>query len=96
VPEVIAGGVLLGLAAASAGAAVGLGVAALSRRDAYADSGFTDSGTRDDAATLVLATNVTWGAAGAALIGGVVLLAVGLSRGQDVAARDGSVIVGHF
>lgn len=64
----------IGAGVALSGAAIFLGVKALSAKDRYAESKYTDKGARQDAADLRLATNLLWG--GAALAGstGLVLL----------------------
>lgn len=69
------GFVLLGTSALAAGAAIYLGVSALSARDEFIESGETDRDAHDRAATLRTLTNVAWVGAGAlAATGGVLLL----------------------
>jgi tetratricopeptide (TPR) repeat protein len=69
------GFVLLGTSALAAGAAIYLGVSALSARDEFVESGETDRDAHDRAATLRTLTNVAWVGAGVlAATGGVLLL----------------------
>jgi hypothetical protein len=70
-----AGFVLLGTSALAAGAAIYLGVSALSARDEFVESGETDREAHDRAATLRTLTNVAWVGAGVlAATGGVLVL----------------------
>jgi hypothetical protein len=73
---------------AAAGAAVGLGLAALSARDDYEATRFTDRELYDDASTLRLFTNVAWAAAATSGIAGAILVLTS-KRAPAGAARSG-------
>lgn len=64
----------IGAGVALSGAAIVLGLNAISARDDYDASGNTDVAARNEAADLRLATNVCWGGAAAAGITGLVLV----------------------
>jgi tetratricopeptide (TPR) repeat protein len=68
------GWVGIGASVALSGAAIVLGVRALSTRDRYRDSGYRDAGLHDQASDLRLATNLLWGGATLAGATGLVLL----------------------
>jgi tetratricopeptide (TPR) repeat protein len=98
-PGRLAGLVTLGAGVAGAGAAIGLGVAALHARDRFLGSGNTDAGARASASSLRAATNVTWALAGALAATGVVLIVVapGGDRAPSAAIGPGSITLrGRF
>jgi hypothetical protein len=64
----------VGAGVALGGAAIVLGLRALSARDSFAASGNTDAAARDRASDLRLATNVIWGGATVAGVTGLVLV----------------------
>jgi hypothetical protein len=68
------GWISVGAGVALGGAAIVLGLRALSARDEFVDSGNTDADAHDTASDLRLATNVLWGGATAAGITGLVLV----------------------
>lgn len=83
------------------GAAVGLGVAAVSARDDYDASGYTDVDARDRADLLRTWTNVAWvGAAVAGTVGVVLFIASSVtaapSKAQLRITPGGAVLRGHF
>jgi hypothetical protein len=90
-PLRIGGWVTLGVAGVAAGAAIGLGVAAISARDDFVHgSGSTSVTLHDRAVALRTATNVTWALAGAAAITGVALH-IAAPRGT---AKGAALVVG--
>jgi hypothetical protein len=68
------GWISVGAGVALGGAAIVLGLRALSARDEFVESGNTDASAHDAASDLRLATNVLWGGATAAGITGLVLV----------------------
>lgn len=84
----ISGWVILGVGVVSGGAAIGLGVAALSARDDFEASGNTDADARDRAATLRTSTNVMWAVAGSFTLTGALLL---VFSEQEVATQAHNV-----
>jgi len=90
------GFVLLGTSALAAGAAVYLGVSALSARDEFVDSGETDRDAHDRAATLRTLTNVAWVGAGALAVTGGVLLLVAPSSSAGNEPGFQAVVAGSF
>lgn len=68
------GWVGLGAGVALGGAAIVMGVRAISARQRFIDSGNTDSGARGEASDLRLTTNLLWGGATAAGVTGLVLV----------------------
>ncbi len=74
-PNHIAGGVFVGLAAASLGAGIGLGLAAIAANDRWQASGLQERSAYDEALTLRALANIGYFAAAAhALAGGVMLV----------------------
>lgn len=69
-----AGYVSLGVAGVATGAAIVLGLNAVSARDEFNDSGQTDQDAHDRAVSNMHLTNVCWGVAAVTAIGGGVLL----------------------
>jgi hypothetical protein len=68
------GWVALGTGVAAAGAAVFLGVKALSARDQFNDSNYSDQDAHDRASSYRTWTNVAWAAAGVLTVSGLVLV----------------------
>jgi hypothetical protein len=68
------GWISVGAGVALGGAAIVLGLRALSARDDFVESGNTDADAHDAASDLRLATNVLWGGSAAAGITGLVLV----------------------
>lgn len=91
-----AGFVLLGTSALAAGAAIYLGVSALSARDDFVDSGETDRDAHDRAATLRTLTNVAWVGAGVLAATGGVLLLVAPSETAGGAPTIHAALAGSF
>ncbi len=89
----------LGVAALASGTAIFLGVRALDARDVFDASNHTDQAAQDRAAALRTWTNVTWAAAGALGVAGVVLLATSSRAGAPVTLRvspSGAALSGSF
>lgn len=76
----------IGLGAALAGTAVGLGLSALSARDDYEASNRTDRDRYDEATTLRTWTNVAWAGAAVAVAAGVVLVLTAPNAGRSSVA----------
>ncbi|MFO0735407.1 MAG: hypothetical protein U0270_05990 [Labilithrix sp.] len=83
----LVGIILAGVGVASAGAAVGLGFAALSARDDYNATNNTDRELYDKAKNLRLFTNVAWITAGVLVAGGAALYLTAGPSGAAVAGR---------
>lgn len=90
------GFVLLGTSALAAGAAIYLGVNALSARDEFVESGETDRDAHDRAAALRTLTNVAWVGAGALAATGGVLLLVAPSSSAGNTPRFQAAVIGSF
>lgn len=83
----LVGIILAGAGVVSAGVAVGLGLSALSARDDYEQTGFTDRELYDKAKNLRLFTNVAWIASGVLVAGGAALYFTAGPSGTAVAGR---------
>lgn len=83
----LVGIILAGVGVASAGAAVGLGFAALSARDDYNATNNTSRDLYDKAKNLRLFTNVAWITAGVLVAGGAALYLTAGPSGAAVAGR---------
>lgn len=93
-PATIAGGVLLGLGAASGIVSAVFGVRTSDAVATFNDSGFTDAEARSDAVTSKNVTNALLGVALGMGAAGAVCLAVGLTSSAKPAEADVSVDVG--
>lgn len=102
-PRIVIGLSMFGAAALLGGAAIGTGVAGLSTRDDFV-AAQNEGGSsreelaslRDDAVSLKIATNVLWGLAGTALIGGGVATALGLVEPAEGGASASLVVTPGF
>ena len=65
--------ITVGSSALFAGAAIGMGVAALDARDQWVDSKYTDTDAHGVASGLRIGTNVAWATAGTAAVVGLLL-----------------------
>jgi len=83
-PTLPLGVALVGVGAVAGGAAVVLGLSALSARDDFEDSGRTDVEAHDDADSLRTFANVAWIGAGVFTVAGAVLIVL------DLTGDDGS------
>jgi tetratricopeptide (TPR) repeat protein len=91
-----AGYVVLGASALAAGAAVYLGLSALSARDEFVESGETDQDAHDRADRLRTFTNVAWIGAGVLAVTGGVLVLVSPSSSASAGHGFHGVIAGSF
>ncbi|MEM1030600.1 MAG: hypothetical protein AAF928_16380 [Myxococcota bacterium] len=87
----LGGAVATGIGVVAGGAAIGVGVMALSARDTFVDTGETDAAARREASNLRTATNVLWLVAGLGTVTGVTLITIGAVSGDDAGGAEVSV-----